>query len=228
MPYTASYTFSGSTVISATNAQSNLTDMKEYINGGVSSSDLRTSDKWVESSHLVHGSYNPINNTMNFMSGVSGTNLAADGTESWMLDSPTARDDPATPVKVDYPDTGATFYLERAADVLVRFHASATSSFDGDASGVIRAYLAFDGNLVTNSYMAARPSTDTAKPLKRIIRCQRPELVPVVELLSERRRISRLAPCSVDWIYNNQTSDFAKLGHDHRGVLPMRGSYGRG
>ena len=162
MPYTASYTFSGSTVISATNAQSNLTDMKEYNNGGVSSSDLRTSDKWVESSHLVHGSYNPINNTMNFMSGVSGTNLAADGTESWMLDSPTARDEPATPVKVDYPDTGATFYLERAADVLVRFHASATSSFGGDASGVIRAYLAFDGNLVTNSYMAARPSTDTA------------------------------------------------------------------
>ena len=50
MPYTASYTFSGSTVISATNAQSNLTDMKEYNNGGVSSSDLRTSDKWVESS----------------------------------------------------------------------------------------------------------------------------------------------------------------------------------
>ena len=116
MPYTASYTFSGSTVISATNAQSNLTDMKEYNNGGVSSSDLRTSDKWVESSHLVHGSYNPINNTMNFMSGVSGTNLAADGTESWMLDSPTARDEPATPVKVDYPDTGATFYLERAAN----------------------------------------------------------------------------------------------------------------
>ena len=162
MPYTASYTFSGSTVISASNAQSNLTDMKEYINGGVSSSDLKTSAKWVESGHLMQGSYNPINNTMNFMSGVSGSNMAADGTESWMFDTPTSRDDPTTPVKADYPDTGATFYLEKTADVLVRFHASATSSFDGDATGVVRAYLAFDGSLVTNSYMAARPSADTA------------------------------------------------------------------
>lgn len=161
MPYTASYTFSGSTVISASNTQSNLTDMKEYVNGGTSSSDLKASAKWVESSHLMQGSYNPINNTMNFMSGVSGSNISADGTESWMFDTPTARDDPTTPVKADYPDTGATFYLEKPADVLVRFHASATSSFDGDATGVVRAYLAFDGTLVTNSYMAARPSADT-------------------------------------------------------------------
>lgn len=162
MPYTASYTFSGSTVISASNTQANLTDMKEYVNGGVSSSDLKTSSKWVESNHLMQGHYNPINNTMNFMSGVSGSNIAAEGSESWMFDSTTARDNPATPHKADYPDTGSTFYLERAADVLVRFHASVVGPFDGDASGVVRAYLAFDSTQVTGSYMAARPSSDTA------------------------------------------------------------------
>jgi len=162
MPYTSSYTFSGSTVISASNVQSDLTDIKEYVNGGVTASDLKTSDKWVESGHLMQGHYNPINNTMNFMSGVSGCNLAADGAESWILDSPSGRDDPDTPVKVDYPNTGATFYLERPADVLVRFHASTTSSYDGDAGGVIRAYLAFDSSVVTSSLMAARPSVDTA------------------------------------------------------------------
>ena len=158
MPYTSSYTFSGSTVISASDVQSNLTDMKEYVNGGVSSSDLKTSDKWVESGHLMQGSYNPINNTMNFMSGVSGSNRAADGLESWIFDSPTGRDDPTNPVIVSYPDTGSTFYLEKKADVLVRFHASATSAYDGDATGVARAYLAFDSTKVPSTYMACLPT----------------------------------------------------------------------
>ena len=162
MPYTASYTFSGSTTISASDVQSNLTDMKEYINGGVSSSDLKTSDKWVQSSHLMKGSYNPINNTMNFMSGASGSNLAADGLESWMLDTPTARDDPSSPVSVSFPDTGSTFYLEKTADVLVRFYASATSAYDGTASGVTKAYLAFDGTKIESTYMANRPSVDSS------------------------------------------------------------------
>ena len=162
MPYTATYTFSGATSISGSSLQANLDDMKEYVNGGVVTSDLKTSSKWVESKHLMQGSYNPINNTMNFMSGVSGSNLAADGLESWMLDTPTARDSPTSPNKIDYPDTAATFYLEKDADVLIRFHASATSSFDGTASGVVRAYLQFDNSLVTNSYMASRPSADVS------------------------------------------------------------------
>ena len=162
MPYTSSYTFSGSTVISASNVQSNLTDMKEYVNGGISSSDLKTSDKWVESGHLMQGNYNPINNTMNLLSGVSGSNIAADGLESWMIDTPTARDDPSSPVNVSFPDTGSTFYLEKKADVLVRFYASATSAFDGTASGVTRAYLAFDSTKIASTYMACRPSIDTS------------------------------------------------------------------
>lgn len=162
MPYNPTYTFSGATTIAASSVQKNLTDMKEYINGGVSVSDLDTSSKWVESSQLMQGSYNPINNTMNFMSGVSGSNIASDGLESWMLDAPTARDSPSTPVKVNYPDTGATFYLESKADVLVRFHASATSAYDGTFSGVTRAYMVFDNNQIDNTYMACRPCGDTS------------------------------------------------------------------
>ena len=158
MPYTSSYTFSGSTTIVSANLQANLTDMKEYVNGGVVSSDLKSTNKWVESGHLMQGSYNPINNTMNFMSGVCGSTIAHDGAESWLLDSPTGRDSPTNPVLGDFPCTGATFYLEKKSDVLIRFHASSTSAYDGDASGVVRAFLAFDDTKIDSTYMACRPT----------------------------------------------------------------------
>jgi len=158
MPYTISHTFSGSTTISSSNVQSNLTGMKEYVNGGIVSSDLKASDKWVDSSHLMQGTYNPINNTMNFLSGVSGSNIAADGSESWLFDSPTTRDEPTESTYADFPDTGSTFYLNKKADVLVRFHASATCAYDGDGSGVVRAYLAFDNTRVDSAYVACRPT----------------------------------------------------------------------
>jgi len=164
MPYTTSYTFSGSTVISASDVQSNLTEMKKYVNGGISSTDLKTSDKWVDSGHLMQGSYNPINNTMNFMSGVSGSNVASDGLEGWLLDAPTAKDNPSNPSRADVPDTGITFYLENTADVLIRFHASATCAYDGLAEGITRAFLAFDDDIIFRTHMACRPSYDPSPP----------------------------------------------------------------
>tara|TARA_R100000655_G_scaffold68318_1_gene106556 strand:+ start:4492 stop:5253 length:762 start_codon:yes stop_codon:yes gene_type:complete len=56
--------------INAAGIDTNLSNMRKYINGQMVAGDLDTD--WVKSHHLMAGKYNNINNTMEFISGIQG------------------------------------------------------------------------------------------------------------------------------------------------------------
>lgn len=151
MAYTVANTFSAAAVIASADLQENLDDMKKYVDGTAIVGDLKTSATWVESRHLMRGSYNAITNQYAMISGVTGGYVANDEEMSWVGDGPTARLDPTTPDKVAYPNTGATFYLEKAADVLFQFQAHPVSPQLTATQTVSRIYIALDGSYLANT-----------------------------------------------------------------------------
>lgn len=156
MAYTPPNTFSASTTIQSTQVQSNLTDMKKYVNGEAVSGDLKTSAKWVEAKHILRGSYNPLSNVHDFVSGVAAGITSKPEEESWICDGPTGRIDPTTPDRVAYPNTGIEFYLEDNADVMFRFHASPITPDDkkGDKKWS-RIYIYLDESRIIQTKMYA-------------------------------------------------------------------------
>ena len=151
MAYTVANTFSAAAVIASADLQENLDDMKKYVDGTAVVGDLQTSPAWVGARHLVRGTYNAITNQYAMTSGVTGGFASHDDDFAYLGDGPTARLDPANPERVAYPNTGSTFYLESAADVLFQFHSHPVSPNIATAFGVSRLYVALDGNHLDNT-----------------------------------------------------------------------------
>jgi len=72
MAYVVPNAFSTGQVIEADKVQQNIDELRNYINGNVSASDISTASEWCEPKHVMKGLYNPINNRYEMQSGVSG------------------------------------------------------------------------------------------------------------------------------------------------------------
>ena len=62
MAYTIPNSFSAGTTIEADKVQENNDELRNYINGGIQSSDISSLTSWVEAKHIMKGLYNPIIN----------------------------------------------------------------------------------------------------------------------------------------------------------------------
>jgi len=71
MAYTVPNSFTTSTQINADEIQENNDALRNYINGGVATSDISTTSNWVEAKHIMKGLYNPIINEYDMELGYS-------------------------------------------------------------------------------------------------------------------------------------------------------------
>ncbi len=114
----------GNTIVSA-DVDANLEAMGAYINGGVVTADLTGfPTNPIKQQHLAHGSYNPINNQLQMISGVAGGFNSFSSDRSFIVSAPTARSIPATPQDMPLQNTSISFYLAQPANVFFNFFVS--------------------------------------------------------------------------------------------------------
>ena len=126
--------------------QDNLDKMRDYVDGGMVAADLAT-DGWVEAKHVMRGHYNPIVNMHAFVTGLDGGYSSATNEMSFVGDGPTGRGAPDNPEDTNFSNTGVSFFLRSAADVMFHFTAyPITPSIDSlDAGPLTKATVYIDG-----------------------------------------------------------------------------------
>ena len=114
----------GTTIVSA-DVDDNLEAMGAYINGGVVAADLTGFPaNPIKQQHLAHGSYNPISNQLQMISGVAGGYNSFASDRSFIVSSPTARSIPTTPQDMTLQNSNISFYLAQPANVFFNFFVS--------------------------------------------------------------------------------------------------------
>jgi hypothetical protein len=130
--------------VNAEDIQTNIDDMKKYIDGGVVTGDVAT-DGWVQSKHIVRGHYNPIVNMHSFTTGLCGGQISSEGDMSWIGDGPTARNGPTDSPMVAFPGTTIDFFLPENADVFFQFSSFPTTpsiaAFNNSYHSELRIFL---------------------------------------------------------------------------------------
>lgn len=113
----------GNTIVSA-DVDANLEAMESYINGGMVAGDLvgLTGSNRIKQQHIAHGSYNPIANSLQMVSGLSqGFNSFA-GQRAFIVGAPSGRSAGTDPTDMTIQNSTLSFYLDGAADVLFTYH----------------------------------------------------------------------------------------------------------
>tara|TARA_R110000744_G_scaffold43297_11_gene97255 strand:- start:1141 stop:1812 length:672 start_codon:yes stop_codon:yes gene_type:complete len=161
----APVTIPGGTIL-ATNpggqgAQDNLDKMKDYIDGAVATADIAT-DGWVQAKHVMRGHYNPITNMHTFATGLDGGYSSERDEMSFVGDGPTGRGAPTNTVDMNFSNTGMSFFLRSAADIMFQFTAyPITPSINlQNVSPLTRATVYIDGVKSHETQMATRHITD--------------------------------------------------------------------
>tara|TARA_R110002020_G_scaffold92519_1_gene223916 strand:+ start:157 stop:828 length:672 start_codon:yes stop_codon:yes gene_type:complete len=113
----------GNTIVSA-DVDANLEEMGAYINGGVVAGDLvgLSGDGRIKQQHIAHGDYNPIENSLQMVSGVSqGFNSFA-GQRAFLVGAPSGRSTGTNPTDMSIQNSTMSFFLDGIADVLLTYH----------------------------------------------------------------------------------------------------------
>ena len=145
--------------------QNNLNKMRDYVDGGVAAGDLAT-DGWVDAKHVMRGHYNPIVNMHTFATGLDGGYSSATDEMSFVGDGPTGRGAPDNPVDMNFPNTGTSFFLRSAADVMFQFTAyPITPSINTSLviSPLTKATVYVDGVKAYQTQVATRHIIDNAQ-----------------------------------------------------------------
>ena len=145
-------TFSDGTPIEGTEQEENLQAVKQYINGGVISSDIKTNEQWASTKHFMKGIYFPTDNHNEMVSGLYKGPAITDlptfnpGYTGKFISDFTAGNG-------EIPGTAISFFLEKEADIMLNINISPrgmpilVSSNDGAALTVI-----LDGDTDGNNY----------------------------------------------------------------------------
>ena len=140
--------------------QDNLDKMKNYIDGGVIAADIE-SDNWVQAKHIVRGHYNPITNMHTLTTGLDGGYSSGPGEMSFVGDGPTGRGAPSTPTDMNFSNTGMSFFLRSAADIMFQFTAyPITPSIKNIDSPITKATVYVDGVKLYETQSATRHIAD--------------------------------------------------------------------
>lgn len=120
MSYTFTPVVAGNPVL-ATDFRDAFDKLQGYINGGVVQADITGP---FQKHHIIKGSYEPLPNTFNFVSGVCGSQVFTTVEEklSWLAGS-TTQPVGGNSTKKYYPNTSISFYVERESLVLFQFFA---------------------------------------------------------------------------------------------------------
>lgn len=121
MAYTFTPVVAGNPVL-ATDLQNNFNNLQEYINGGAIVGDVAANV--FQKHHIMKGTYQPIPNTFNFVSGINGGQnfTSAEEKVAFLAQTPTYPD-AGNPDRKYYQQTALTFYVEKECVALFQFFA---------------------------------------------------------------------------------------------------------
>jgi hypothetical protein len=139
MPYVVPNTFAAGVAISAPDLQENVDEMRDYVDGNVSSTDLAATN-WAKSKHIMRGHYSAIVNMHSFATGLCGGRASTGEEMSFLPEGPTGRNSPTDPDNAPFPNTSISFYLPFNADVFFQFTAGPHTAYDpnhGTTKGTI-------------------------------------------------------------------------------------------
>jgi hypothetical protein len=120
MSFTFTPVVAGNPVL-ATDFRDAFDKLQLYINGGVVAGDITGP---FQKHHIMKGSYEPLPNTFNFVSGVCGSQVFTTIEEklSWLAGAAT-QPTGGVALKKFYPNTSISFYVERESMALFQFFA---------------------------------------------------------------------------------------------------------
>lgn len=121
MAFTFTPVVAGNPVL-ATDLQEPFNNLQEYINGGMVAGDVGANT--FQKHHIMKGTYQPIPNTFNFVSGITGGQgfTSIDEKVSFITQTPTFPAGGEIQRKY-YPTTSMTFYVERECTAFFQFFA---------------------------------------------------------------------------------------------------------
>lgn len=121
MALTIPNTFTTLTKIEASKIQENVDAIKNYLNGGIVSADIRDNAQWVDIRHIMKGVYFSTNNSYEMVSGVQqGPPLSELPVFNPGYAGKVFGITDANPV----PGGGISFYLEEPADIIFKYQVS--------------------------------------------------------------------------------------------------------
>jgi len=123
MPYTPPNTFVATQPITEAQVDGNLTAVQSYVNGGVVSADLYTGAAFkLNQQNIARGHYNPINNSLQMVSGIAAGHHSGAMERSFVVGAPTSMNSPTSPQDVNIQNSSITFFVEKQANCLFQFH----------------------------------------------------------------------------------------------------------
>jgi len=158
--------------VKATDLQEPFNKLQQYINGGCVTGDL--SNDVFQKHHIMKGSYQPLPNTFNFVSGIAGGQnfTSVDEKVSFITQTPTY------PIggEIDrkyYPTTSMTFYVERECTAFFQFFAcplmfnyALSTTVGNEREGSINIYL--DDNTIFDTKMWTHEEWTATSPALRL------------------------------------------------------------
>jgi hypothetical protein len=135
--YTRDYTYANGTVLTAANQSANEEGAKKYFNQDIIQGDILSES--LDFDDIEAGIYNPINDSMKFMSGyICGQNKTVYPLDAAYFTSTTKTADQTSTTSTDYQDlhgAGEQIYLEETADVIITFEAAFNAYPNSTVSG---------------------------------------------------------------------------------------------
>ena len=124
MPYTPPNTFVATQPITEAQVDGNLTAVQSYVNGGIVAADLYTGAAFkLNQQNIARGHYNPINNSLQMVSGIAAGHHSGAMERSFVVGAPTSLNSPTSPQDVNIQNSSITFFVEKAnAKCLFQFH----------------------------------------------------------------------------------------------------------
>lgn len=120
MAYVVPNAFTNDTKIEAGKIQENNDAVRNYLNGGIATSDIQDSSQWAETKHFMKGLYHATDNSYEMLTGVyKGPALVDLPTWHPGYAGKFLADTSDNPVAC--PNTGISFYLDEDADVMINW-----------------------------------------------------------------------------------------------------------
>jgi len=169
-----SYTFTpvvAGNPIDAAPLQECFNNIQAYINGGVASGDIAAGT--LQKHHIMKGTYQPLPNTFNFVSGICGGQSFTSVEEklSWMAGS-TTQPVNGNAIRKYYPTTSMTFYVEKECIAFFQFFAcpimynfGLSTTVGNERSGTINVYV--DGTTVYDTKSWTHEEWFASQPAQR-------------------------------------------------------------
>ena len=104
--------------IIAADVDGNLEAAQSYVNGGVVAADLYTGAVYkLNQQNIARGHYNPINNSLQMVSGIAAGHHSMAAERSFVVGAPTNLNSPTTPQDVYIQNSAITFHVEKTNDL---------------------------------------------------------------------------------------------------------------